>query len=227
MTIHQLFPVRIYSEEVSYKPSDHAAAIALMERLQRTAQWQNGAKQAFNSVTGDRVPGATASQFHRLAELDWLARQVVTSAHQYLTDLGAAADAYQVHIQKAWPVIVGAGHGLNRHRHRNAHLSGVYYLGPMPKTSGALTFQRSDTHPEEFLPIYAACEQRWHWQPREGQLVLFPSELEHLVEPHRGSENRYSISFDLLISTHNRNRLGNGNEMLMTHPGTWRLDEEG
>ena len=227
MAIHDIFPVRIYSETVGFKPEDHSEAIALMERIQRTAQWQNGAAQPFRSVTGDHVPGDTASQFHRLPQLQWLTRQVVQSTHQYLEALGASSDAYNVHVQKAWPVVVGPGHGLNRHRHRNAHISGVYYLATMPKGTGSLCFERADTHPEAFVPIHAGDQQRWHWQPQEGQLLLFPSELEHHVEVHRGSGFRYSISFDLMISTHGRNRIAKSNEMLMTHPATWRMDEKG
>lgn len=227
MAIHELFPVRIYSEEIGFDPADHAAVIQLIQRMQRSVQWQSGQEQPFRSVTGDHVAGDTASQFHRLPQLGWLTRTVIQSAHRYLSALGAATDAYCIHVQKAWPVIVGTGHGLNRHRHRNAHISAVYYLGTMPADAGALSFQRADSHPEAFIPIYRRDQQSWDWKPKEGQLLLFPSELEHQVEPHRGSDHRYSISFDLLISTHGRNRISHSNEMLMTHPATWQLEAGG
>lgn len=226
MAIHELFPVRVYSENLAFQSSDHATVTALMERMQRTAHRHSGA-EAFSSVTGDHTAGDTASQFHRLPQLRWLTNQVTTSTIQYLSVLGAAADAYQVHVQKAWPVIVGPGHGLNRHRHRNAHISAVYYLGTASSGCGVLSFERADTHPECFIPIYAREQNSWRWQPEEGQLLLFPSELEHQVEPHRSNTYRYSISFDLLITTHHRNRMAGSNEMLMTHPSTWQMDGQG
>lgn len=225
MAIHELFPVRIYSEDIVFRKADHVAVIALMQRMQRTAQWQSSAEKSFSSVTGDHVIGDTASQFHRLPQLKWLTGQVIRISHQYLVALGAATETYQIHIQKAWPVIVGSGHGLNRHRHRNAHISAVYYLGDAGIGTGTLSFERADTHPECFIPIYTQKQHSWGWQPQEGQLLLFPSELEHQVEPHRGGNLRYSISFDLLITTHSHNRLPKSNEMLMTHPSTWKLDD--
>lgn len=227
MPVHELFPVRIYSETVGFEPADHAAVIALIQRMQRSVHWQSGEAKPFSSATGDHISGDSASQFHRLPQLSWLSTTVMRSAHHYLEALGAATDAYCIHIQKAWPVIVGSGHGLNRHRHRNAHISAVYYMGAMDADAGALSFQRADSHPEAFIPIYRRNQQSWNWQPEEGQLLLFPSELEHQVEPHRGDAYRYSISFDLLISTHARNRINGSNEMLMTHPATWNLETAG
>ena len=36
-------------------------------------------------------------------------------------------------------------------------------------------------------------------QPEKGKLVLFPSWLEHYVEPNLTNENRISLSFDTKI----------------------------
>ena len=37
-------------------------------------------------------------------------------------------------------------------------------------------------------------------KPIEGLLILFPSYLEHFVEPSNADEDRISISFDVMVT---------------------------
>jgi tetratricopeptide (TPR) repeat protein len=86
------------------------------------------------------------------------------------------------------------------HMHRNAWVSGVYYVqlpdvmhGPNEEQSGWIEFGRP---PEEF-----PC-QKVHkvqtFEPAEGRMFMFPSFEFHRTIPFESSEQRISIAFDLL-----------------------------
>ena len=49
------------------------------------------------------------------------------------------------------------------------------------------------------------------------RLLLFPSDLRHRVLPYEGSGPRYSVSYDLAITT----APGKGREMRTPHPMDW------
>jgi uncharacterized protein (TIGR02466 family) len=104
---------------------------------------------------------------------------------------------------------------INRHRkgemntihwHSNAVMSCVYYP-QTPPNSGAIIWKRShmyynlfhdtlrpefkDTHSNQFNTDIHVVE------PVSGDLVMFPSQLEHVVPPSDSDEERYSLAFNL------------------------------
>jgi uncharacterized protein (TIGR02466 family) len=104
---------------------------------------------------------------------------------------------------------------INRHRkgemntihwHSNAVMSCVYYP-QTPPNSGAIIWKRShmyynlfhdtlrpefkDTHSNQFNTDIHVVE------PVSGDLVMFPSQLEHVVPPSDSNEERYSLAFNL------------------------------
>lgn len=88
------------------------------------------------------------------------------------------------------------------HSHGNHyHLSGSYYL-QVPENSGRIAFRD---------PRHAAINHYWsntyidhgefHWRtPQESDLMLWPSFLDHMVEPSKSKDPRVMISFDLLFT---------------------------
>jgi tetratricopeptide (TPR) repeat protein len=86
------------------------------------------------------------------------------------------------------------------HMHRNAWISGVYYVqlpdvmhGANESRSGWIEFGRP---PDEF-PCAVEHEVR-NFEPREGRMFMFPSFEYHRTIPFESSEQRISIAFDLL-----------------------------
>lgn len=90
------------------------------------------------------------------------------------------------------------------HFHPNSLISGVFYV-KTPENSGKLVFH----HPSEDLMIVwknvlndfnNANSQLWRFEPKQGELYLFPGWLKHSVEPHMNEkEDRISISFNFGI----------------------------
>ncbi|MEM6938385.1 MAG: putative 2OG-Fe(II) oxygenase, partial [Pseudomonadota bacterium] len=93
-----------------------------------------------------------------------------------------------------WATLVHAGGNIDTHIHEDSWLSGAYYvqLPPGTGTEGAIEFGR----PHADLPQLPESEPHVI-QPREGQLLLFPSYLFHRTLPHQHDTSRISVSFDV------------------------------
>jgi tetratricopeptide (TPR) repeat protein len=86
------------------------------------------------------------------------------------------------------------------HMHRNAWVSGVYYVqlpdvmhGDNKSRSGWIEFGRP---PDEFPR--SVDHQVRTFEPREGRMFMFPSFEYHRTIPFESSQQRISIAFDLL-----------------------------
>ena len=94
--------------------------------------------------------------------------------------------------------------GYNKaHTHPNSLWSGVYYI-KTPKNCGNLTIMDPKsvaemTHPrrkEGQLPSYLWRDV--HFEPVAGRLIMFPSWLNHCVDPNQSNDIRISVSFNFL-----------------------------
>ncbi len=99
----------------------------------------------------------------------------------------------------AWVNMTYPGGYNVQHGHPRAYLSGCFYLDT-PENSGRISF--ADPRPGA---VYAPLEMAGKMssnaiktQPQAGQLIIFPSWLEHSVEMNTSSENRVSIAMNVV-----------------------------
>lgn len=91
------------------------------------------------------------------------------------------------------------------HSHANAVISGVFWV-KAPKNCGELVFTSPNEFVEHNLLVNANPEFKkqfnflhtLNFTANEGWMVLFPSQLLHLVEPNESDEDRISIAFNLV-----------------------------
>tara|TARA_Y100001963_G_C6646736_1_gene383678 strand:- start:112 stop:741 length:630 start_codon:yes stop_codon:yes gene_type:complete len=109
--------------------------------------------------------------------------------------------------QTSWVMLHKRGDASPRHYHTNSWLSGVYYFNQF-KNSGAVQFhaQRpygwscSSMNPIQALEeITDITSGTYVINPREGDLLLFPSQLEHSSFPNNTDEDRVVISFNYTL----------------------------
>ena len=92
------------------------------------------------------------------------------------------------------------------HSHANSLISGVYYLD-VPKDSGDIAFHKpagltnifhvsTDIPFKEYTPINSGI---WTLEPREGDIILFPSHLLHSIGVNKTNKLRYSLAFNFHI----------------------------
>lgn len=101
---------------------------------------------------------------------------------------------------EAWGNIHEQG-GYNKlHIHREAVLSGVFYLS-RPEGSGAIVLH--DPRPGTlFSRPFGLGVNKWselRLAPPAGTMLMFPNWLEHSVEPNLSSERRYSVAINAIL----------------------------
>jgi uncharacterized protein (TIGR02466 family) len=104
---------------------------------------------------------------------------------------------------RGWLNVNRAGDSNSLHSHPGSFVSAVYYVKvPQRMQGGAIAF-RDPRGPA--IAMYETPKIELPWvaggpsfaiRPKEGQLLLFPSWLEHEVEPFRGRGERISLAFN-------------------------------
>ena len=117
------------------------------------------------------------------------ARTILSSAVQagkevFGKDLAIPHRGTGFNSDRYWFNIAGKGESTGLHNHSaSACVSGVYYLR-VPENSGNIVFRKEDLDDVEYAP-------------REGVMLLFPSELNHAVKENQNEEERVSLAFNL------------------------------
>ena len=101
-------------------------------------------------------------------------------------------------LHNLWCNINGLGSFNRPHSHPGSVVSGVYYIS-IPKNSGSIVFLNRDLdsffkgHVNKYNEYNSTI---WKINPKENECILFPSYLEHYVEPNLNKKERISISFN-------------------------------
>jgi uncharacterized protein (TIGR02466 family) len=108
----------------------------------------------------------------------------------------------EFYITQSWANYTDTGNFHHKHTHPNSLISGCLYVNA-DKNVDTITFY--NPHPQ-YKRISIPCEnyniynsESW-WIPIEtGQLILFDSSIEHMVENTKSTETRISISFNVFV----------------------------
>lgn len=110
---------------------------------------------------------------------------------------------FKLHMS-GWSVILRAGDISVPHLHPRSNISGVYYVTNSKPSNdnfqggGQLVF----TDPRIRAGVYPVRNQASTamLSPVEGNIVMFPSYMEHYVLPFKGEGERISIAFNIAFS---------------------------
>lgn len=102
-------------------------------------------------------------------------------------------------VMWGWAVSYKAGDSQGLHVHPGANISGVYYVAAPPAAlergeSGKISFY--DPRPRANMNQLAFQSTRHREAPVPGDMILFPSWLEHAVSPFQGPGMRICIAFN-------------------------------
>ena len=112
---------------------------------------------------------------------------------------------YKAKMDRWWINISKKGSYNTRHTHPFCHYSGIFYV-KSDNSSATVNFRQNsiydtlDNHfrSENIVQEYLMSEYL-SYQPEEGKMLLFPSNLAHDVSINNHDTDRISISFDLLF----------------------------
>ena len=125
---------------------------------------------------------------------------ILPAIEQVITDMNWEKQKQSININNMWAIINTGGSANLRHQHGNSTISGAYYVRA-PKNSGDIVFYDPRPAPVYFHPLSTKPNSLNAMQnavnPVEGGLVLFPSYLDHSVNPNLSNEERIVISFNI------------------------------
>lgn len=99
-------------------------------------------------------------------------------------------------IKSSWITKTPPGHFTQTHHHQSMMISGVYYH-QVPEDSGDIYFRSSDKLMES-SPIFMRAQDHYI-ESTKGRMVLFPSWLDHGVRSNNSTQDRISISFNIVV----------------------------
>ena len=109
-------------------------------------------------------------------------------------------------VIEGWKNINFPGSFNVKHNHPRSNLSGVLWI-KAPKDSGNIVFT-SPQFFDKFQELYSYNDEfklksnaymTYYFIPKEGNILIFPSSLEHEVKKNESNEDRISYSFNLIL----------------------------
>ena len=190
MNVANLFPVPVGMFEYG-KPSDkELEAIKSFEMV--------------DNVSNTRSVNQNVINDERLAGLKGF---IEASLKVYLAETLSPTPEMAHYLTNSWVNCTSVGQHHQVHSHMNSIVSGTYYVD-VENDKDTLTFTRDDTHnsfmseimvPDITMGTPYNCKE-WYIPVQTGQLLLFPSSIEHGVPPREDrTTDRVSISFNTFV----------------------------
>jgi uncharacterized protein (TIGR02466 family) len=110
-----------------------------------------------------------------------------------------------LYVTQSWALTNPPGVGMHGHTHSNSVVSGSLYYAPLSQPTANMIFDRHKTYQQIQLKPEATKTNIYNApyrvvQPSQGDIILFASDIQHLVEPNASQQNRHSIAFNTFVS---------------------------
>lgn len=136
------------------------------------------------------------SQFKELKKF------IQESVDTYFKEIISPLKDVKLNITQSWLNYTEPNHFHHRHAHPNSVLSAVFYVNANPEFDKIYFY-----NPRNYNQIYFAVKnwnlfnsQSWWLPVGSGDLVIFPSHLEHSVEMKEGNNLRISLALNTFPS---------------------------
>lgn len=189
MEVFPLFSTPLYLNnvgEINYK-----------EKLNNISVIKNN--DSYISETQDLLNQKNISHIKKIIEIEM---------EKYVYEILKVDKKLKLFNSCSWMVIHEKGHYSPKHIHSNSMFSGILYL-KCDEKSGKIIFSVPQIIPtwstSTIDPIYNITEsnifnsREWKYQPKNGDIICFPSHLYHEVEPSLSENNRYCIAFNYIL----------------------------
>ena len=134
-------------------------------------------------------------------------------AHYFQTVICPKNDV-KLYTTQSWLNWTEEGQYHHKHAHPNSIVSGVFYVDADPEVDKIYFFregyQQIKFPTENFNPFNS---ESWYFTVKTGDIVLFPSNLTHMVETKAGKNRRTSLAFN----TFAKGYIGNEEELTALH----------
>jgi len=109
-------------------------------------------------------------------------------------------DKLQLYITQSWLNYTKSNQYHHKHKHPNSILSGVLYINTNPKVD-RVSFYHDDYERIEIIPkqYNQFNSKAWTTSVDIGDILIFPSDLSHMVETKIGENERISLAFNTFV----------------------------
>lgn len=133
-------------------------------------------------------------------ELKVLKNWIVNNINIYFEEIYKPKSKVELYITQSWCNYTKENQHHHKHRHPNSFISGVYYID-VNEEKDKITFfndiyKQLNIEASEYN-LYNSIS--WFFELKNNSLVLFPSNLEHMVESVTSKTERVSLSFNTFL----------------------------
>ncbi|MEO1249049.1 MAG: TIGR02466 family protein [Pseudomonadota bacterium] len=193
------FHTPVWSREVVEHQRINAEILAILDKLEKDTP----------SISRSNVGGwHSPDNLHHREDMAEIRRIIGRTCVGCATFMEFDFDNFELVITEMWLNKNGPGDFNRAHIHPNAILSGAYYVSA-PEGSGNIEFY--DPVPARLMTTYPIKTnkpinaQAAEYAARDGLLLIFPSWLQHAVQPNRSDKPRVSMSFNVSFRRTPRN----------------------
>ena len=129
-----------------------------------------------------------------------LKEELNLTVHDYFNKIVSPADNIRPYITQSWLNYTETNQYHHKHTHFNSLVSGVFYINCHEEHDKIKFF--NDNYKIIKLQVKdwnMWNSEAWCFPVKTGDIVLFPSSLEHMVETKQGDNTRISLAFNIFI----------------------------
>lgn len=110
----------------------------------------------------------------------------------------------KLYVTQSWSLINQPGVGMHAHSHSNSIISGSLYYTQLPEPPARMIFDRYTHYRRLAINPEEGKGNLYNTQvniitPQTHELLLFPSEITHMVEANGATAARHSIAFNCFL----------------------------
>jgi uncharacterized protein (TIGR02466 family) len=168
-------------------------------RTEMIRGWTEEEKKVWQDCDWHRSIGnSTSSDVYVLDRLPELKGIVESVIGDYWNKVITTVNSVSPVLTQSWLNKTGKGDHHHRHNHSNSLISGVVYL---ETDSDTITFFRED---RSLLSLtvedyHLFNSPSWVFSVKSGDIILFPSDLHHMVDEKVSGTDRISLAFNVWV----------------------------
>lgn len=129
-----------------------------------------------------------------------LKKVVLQSVREYFYGILRAQSYVDIVITESWFNKTEKGQSHHRHWHPNSILSGIFYIqGDLETGITRFITSQYDTIEYDTIESNIFNSRTWGIRPKNKNIILFPSNVEHFVEEYYGDIPRITLSFNTFV----------------------------
>jgi uncharacterized protein (TIGR02466 family) len=194
--INGIFPTPIYISKVDKKLTP--LELKFVDKNKKDHYKNDGNITSNNNYILNEKPFANIKK-----ELD-------LRVQDYFDKVISPANNITPYITQSWLNYTETNQYHHKHQHPNSLVSGVFYVNCHAELDKIKFFnEKYSTIKPEVKDWNIWNSETWWFSVKNGNIILFPSSLSHMVETKQGTNTRISLAFNVFI----KGRIGNSKNL--------------